>query len=256
MSEGLVFGVQPVREALRAGRRFTALFVARGADAGTQRLLVEAQRAGVAVREVSRRELDQRADGERHQGVIGQLAADEEAVRYAELEDVLDAVAAQGEEPLVVILDGIQDPRNLGALIRSAWALGAHAVVIPEQRAAPVTAVAIKTSAGAATHIPIVRVTNVKHALTTCRDRGVWSAAAVLGGEAADRARLDGPLALVVGAEDKGVRPSVAEACDHRVAIPHARAFDSLNASVAGGILLYEIQRQRRAVRAPAPDPR
>jgi len=135
----------------------------------------------------------------------------------------------------------------LGALVRSAHALGAHGVVIPEQRAAPVTAVTVKASAGATIHLPIARVVNVKHALNELREAGVWSAAAVLGGDPLEKSRLDGPLAIVIGSEDKGVKPSVVEACDMRVAIPLAHDFDSLNASVAGGILLYEATRQRRA---------
>lgn len=240
-----IYGVQPVIEALRAGRRIQTIYLARKGGGATHKVIEEARTRGVAVRELGKDELTRRAGTDRHQGVLAELEAGG-PTEEASVADVLARAEAEGAPPLVLILDEIQDPRNLGALIRSAWALGAHGVVIPKQRAAPVTAVTVKASAGATAHLPIVRVTNVKHALTELREAGVWSCAATLDGEPADAARLDGPLALVIGAEDKGVRPSVAAACDLRVTVPLGRAFDSLNAAVAGGILLYEIQRQRR----------
>jgi 23S rRNA (guanosine2251-2'-O)-methyltransferase len=173
------------------------------------------------------------------------LIAVEEEGREASVSDVLEVARSRGEEPLVVLLDQIQDPQNLGALIRSTYALGGHGVVIPRDRAAQITPAVVRASAGAALHLLVARVTNLKHALSELKDAGVWSAAAVLDGEPAEKARLDGPLALVIGSEGKGVRPTVAEHCDLKVTIPLAR-FDSLNASVAGGILLYEALRQRR----------
>lgn len=164
----------------------------------------------------------------------------------AEVDQMLAAAGEKGEPPLILLLDHIQDPHNLGALIRSAHALGAHGVVIPKDRAAPITAAVVRASAGAALHVPISRVTNLKRALDELRDAGVWSAAAVLKGEPSWSARLDGPLALVVGSEGKGVSPTLAEYCDLKVTIPLPGGFDSLNASVAGGVLLYEVLRQRR----------
>lgn len=241
---GVIYGVQPIREAIRAEKRITTIYVARTAGGATRQILAEARTAGIRVLEASRDDLAVHAGTENHQGAVAILDGDD--VAYADVATILARAAEAGEQPLVLILDGIQDPRNLGALVRSAHALGAHGVVIPKQRAAPVTAAAVKTSAGATAHLPIAQVVNVKHALEELRQAGVWSAAAVLGGQSLDRARLDGPLALVIGSEDKGVRPSVVEACDMTVAIPLAHEFDSLNASVAGGILLYEVTRQRR----------
>jgi 23S rRNA (guanosine2251-2'-O)-methyltransferase len=241
----ILYGLQVVLEALRAERPIRRIYLSRGDSGATRKVRDEARARGVAVEEVARGDLDRRAAGARHQGVVAEVEA-EEAGRYGDLEGILALAKREGVPPLVLVLDGIQDPMNLGGLIRSAWALGAHGVVIPKHRAAPVTASAVKASAGAAAHLPIAQVTNVKHALRELSEAGVWSAAAVMDGEPAERVRLDGPLALVIGGEDKGVRPSLAEGCDLRVRIELARGFDSLNAGVAGGILLYEIQRQRR----------
>jgi len=239
-----IYGVQPIREAIRAQKRIAVLYLSRAAGGATRQLLADARSAGIRVIESSREDLDGRAPEGRHQGAVAVLEGDE--VEYADVAAILARAEEAGEPPLVLILDGIQDPRNLGALVRSAHALGAHGVVIPKQRAAPITPAAVKTSAGATAHLPIAQVVNVKHALDELREAGVWSAATVLDGDPLDKVRLDGPLALVIGSEDKGVRPSVAEACDMRVRIPLAHDFDSLNASVAGGIFLYEVARQRR----------
>lgn len=244
----VIYGVQPIREAIRAEKRISAIYLARAAGGATRQLLTDARAAGIRVIEASRDDLDARAGTERHQGAVAVLEGED--IAYADVSTILARASEAGEQPLVLILDGIQDPHNLGALIRTAHALGAHGVVIPKQRAAPVTATVVKTSAGATAHLPIAQVVNVKHALDELREAGVWSAAAILDGEPLDRARLDGPLALVIGSEDKGVRPTVAEACDMRIRIPLAHDFDSLNASVAGGIFLYEVARRRRADRA------
>jgi 23S rRNA (guanosine2251-2'-O)-methyltransferase len=247
MSTTTIYGINPIREAIRAQKAVATIYLARASGGATRQLVTEARAAGIKVQEIGAEELESKAPGQRHQGAIAVMAGD--SAEYAEVADILERARELGEDPLILVLDGIQDPRNLGALVRSAHALGAHGVVIPEMRAAPVTAVTVKASAGATIHLPIARVVNVKHALTELAEAGVWSAAAILGGDPLDKARLDGPLALVIGAEDKGVRPSVAEACDMRVEIPLAHDFDSLNASVAGGILLYEATRQRRAKR-------
>jgi len=244
MSAITIYGINPIREAIRGQKGIATIFLARASGGATRQLIAEARAAGIKVQETTSEDLDTRAGGQRHQGAVAVLS---EEADYVEVADILARAAELGEEPLVLVLDGIQDPRNLGALVRSAHALGAHGVVIPEQRAAPVTAVTVKASAGATIHLPIARVVNVKHALNELREAGVWSAAAVLGGDPLEKSRLDGPLAIVIGSEDKGVKPSVVEACDMRVAIPLAHDFDSLNASVAGGILLYEATRQRRA---------
>jgi len=233
-----------VREALAAGTRIERILLHREGSKTTRDLIAEARRRGIAIEELPRRALDDRAGTTRHQGVVALLA--ESAERAASVGDILERAKSDGEPALVLLLDGIQDPQNLGALIRSAHAFGAHGVVIPKDRAAPLTAAAIKASAGAALHLPIARVTNIKHALDACVVAGLWTVAAATDGDPLESARLDGPIALVVGAEGKGVRPSVAARCDMRVRIDLSRGFDSLNASAAGAVLLYEIVRQRR----------
>lgn len=248
----ILYGLQPVMEALRAEARISRIYLARALGGATDRLRREAEARRVPVVAVDRAALTKRAGHEEHQGVLAEV---EVVARDAAVDEMLTRAANAGEEPLVLLLDQIQDPQNLGALIRSAHALGAHGVILPRDRAASVTPAVVRASAGAALHLPVARVTNLKHAIAELRDAGVWSCAAVLDGEPADGARLDGALAVVIGSEGKGVRPTVAAECDLRVTIPLPGGFDSLNASVAGGILLYEALRQRRAARqglAPA----
>lgn len=236
-----IYGVQPVLEALRTGR-VQQILVAREAGAKTKRIEELAQQEGVRVIKVSRKELSQRAKVDNHQGVLAEMGSGAEEV---DLDTILDRAEAAGEEPLVLLLDGIQDPQNLGAILRSAHAMGAHGVVIPKNRAVGITPAVIRASAGAALHLPVARVVNLKHALERLEARQIWTAAAVMDGDPAFRARLDGPLGLVIGGEGEGVRRSLAERCDMRVSVPLANNFDSLNASVAAGILLYETVRQR-----------
>lgn len=239
----VVFGVQPVLEALRAGRRVERVIMARGTGPKTRRVREAARRAGVMLVEAGREELARRARTDHHQGVVALLEPDDAGP--VEVDDLVDAAEAAGEAPLIVLLDGIQDPQNLGAILRSAYVLGAHGAVLPKNRACAVTPAVIRASAGAALHLPVARVVNLKHALDRLRDRGVWSAAAVMDGAVPSSVRLDGPLALVVGSEAEGVRPTLAARCDDRVSIPMDADFDSLNVSVAAGILLYEARRQR-----------
>lgn len=251
MSARAIFGVGPVRELVTARpRAVTVLYAAReraearGKDpvAG----LVDAARAaGVTVELRPLRELDALAPaGARHQGVVALTGA----FRYAELDEL---VAAAGDRPpLVVLLDGVQDPHNLGAIVRSAYVLGASGVVIPEHRAAEITATATKSSAGATELLAIARLPNLVRALEELKERGLWACAVAAAPGARPIGELDlrGPLALVVGAEGEGVRPLVARTCDLHAVIPMAAAgVGSLNASVAAGIALYEVARQRGA---------
>lgn len=246
MSDRWIAGVNPVLEALERGQEIDRLFLARSGAGATHRVRNAARARGVRIETVSKEELSKRFGSDRHQGVLAAVEPGEALV--VEVDDLVERAQDAGEPPLIVVLDEVQDPHNLGAILRSCHALGAHGVVLPKNRSAQVTAAVIKASAGAALHVPVARATNVKHALSRLQELGVWSAAAVMDGEPADTARLDGPIALVVGSEDRGVKPTVAKACDHQVRIPQVGAFDSLNASVAAGILLYEIQRQRRAI--------
>ncbi len=238
----IIYGVQPVLEALRSAKT-DRVYIARDGGPQTRRIVDAAQQSGAKLVRVAAKELDQRAGTANHQGVVADL--DRSEVEFVEVETILDRADAAGEAALVLLLDGIQDPQNLGAILRSAHALGAHGVVIPKNRAATVTPAVIRASSGAALHVPIARVTNLKHALDRLAEAGVWSAAAVMDGQPAFKARLDGPLALVIGSEGNGVKPSLAQRCDHKLTVPIARDFDSLNASVAAGILLYEVVRQR-----------
>jgi 23S rRNA (guanosine2251-2'-O)-methyltransferase len=239
-----VAGVQPVLEALKGGQQVDRLFLARAGRGATHRVREAARAAGVKVEDTTKDELTKRLGSDRHQGVLALVEPG--MADLTEVEEMVDAADARGEPPLILILDAIQDPGNLGAILRSAHALGAHGVVLPKNRSAQVTPMVVKASAGAALHVPVARFTNIKQALERLQTLGVWSAAASMEGAPVDEAPLTGPLALVVGSEAKGVRPSVARKCDHQVRIPQLESFDSLNASVAAGILLYEIQRQRR----------
>jgi 23S rRNA (guanosine2251-2'-O)-methyltransferase len=240
-----VFGVNPVLEALRARPdEIESLYVAEGqlGRGPAAELLSRARDAGVRVRRLPRERLSTLAEGGVHQGVVAEVRT----FSYAELDDVLHRAQASGRPPLLVALDGIQDPHNLGAIIRSAHALGAHGVIIPKDRAAPVTGAAGKASAGAIEHCPVARVTNLSRALEQLKENGLWAAAADPdGAQVLYDARLDGPLVLVVGAEGAGVRRGVLESCDFRLRIPMAGQVASLNASVSAAILLYEVARQR-----------
>ncbi len=243
--ERYVYGVNPVLEALRArADEVDRLFVTEGqvgAKAAAE-ILSRARESGVKVERVTRERLASLADGGVHQGVVAELRGFE----YAELQDILDAAEESGRPALVVVLDGIQDPHNLGAIVRSAHALGAHGVVIAKDRAVPITGVVAKASAGAVEHCPIARVVNISRALEELKEAGLWTAAAdPESKEPLWRAKLDGPLALVVGAEGAGVREGVLKHCDFRLGIPMAGQVGSLNASVSAAILLYEVARQR-----------
>jgi 23S rRNA (guanosine2251-2'-O)-methyltransferase len=247
-----VYGVNPVLESLRAhAERVERLFVTEGqlAAKAAAEIFSRARDAGIRVERVPRERLAALADGGVHQGVVAELRGFE----YAELEDLLEAAEESGRPPLLVVLDGIQDPHNFGAIIRSAHALGAHGVVIAKDRAVPVTGVVAKASAGAVEHCPIARVVNLSRALEELKEAGVWIAAAdPHSNEPMWGARLDGPLAVVVGAEGAGVRQGVLEHCDFRLQIPMLGQVGSLNASVSAAILLYEAARQRGTSRPGA----
>jgi 23S rRNA (guanosine2251-2'-O)-methyltransferase len=246
----VVFGVGPVRELLRSRRAgISVLWVSkarakRGADPLAE-LVAEAERLGIPVEPREAAELDDAAGpGAVHQGVVAIAGA----FRYAELDEIAARAAAAGSRGLVVALDGVTDPHNLGAVARSAYLFGAHGLVLPRDRAAEVTPVAVKASAGATEHIPIAQVTNLARALGELKEAGLWNAALAAGPEATPLWKLDAvtPLCLVLGAEGAGIRPLVARQCDFTVAIPmEGRAVGSLNVSVAAGVALYEIARQR-----------
>jgi 23S rRNA (guanosine2251-2'-O)-methyltransferase len=244
MSTDKIIGINPVLEALKAGRPIHRLLVAdqRKPDRGVQAILRLAREAGIEVRFSHRDALDRESPGSLHQGVIAYAAAK----RYATLDDILRIPEIRREVPLFLVLDGVEDPRNLGAVLRTADAAGVHGVVIPERRAAGLTETVAKAAAGAMEHVPVVKVANIANCLETFKKAGVWVAGAEAGGETVFwEADLSLPTALVMGGEDRGVRRLVRERCDYLLSLPLRGAISSLNVSVATGILLYEALRQR-----------
>ena len=238
--EHMLVGRNPIREALRAGRPMEKLLVASGDLSGAARDIVRMARdAGVIVQQVDRARLDQIYPA--HQGMLAYVAA----VPYAALEDVLAAAKEKGEDPFIVVLDGITDPHNLGAIIRSAECAGAHGVVVPERRAAGLGPAAAKAAAGALNHMPVARVKNLNRAIEDLKEAGLWIIGTALDGEDALAADLSGPIALVIGSEGDGIARLTLEKCDRTISLPMKGRIESLNASVAAGILMYEVVRAR-----------
>lgn len=244
--EEIIYGLNPVMEALRGTREIYEVFVAGStSDKRMEKLLKLAADRKIPVRQREKGDLNRLCGTDHHQGV----ALKAEPFPYADLDDVL-AELKGNQEGLVLVLDSVQDPHNLGALIRSAACAGAHAVVIPKDRAAGVTAAAEKASAGAAGTIPVAQVTNISQALDSLKKAGFW----IYGADGSARSTLyqqdfSGPVALVIGGEGEGIRPLVRKGCDAVVSIPLQGGVNSLNASVAGGIFLFEVVRQRLSVK-------
>lgn len=245
----LVHGIHPVLEALRAHpEEVERLYLLEGSmpPRAAAEILSRAREARVKVERVPRERLASLVESGAHQGVVARLRE----FAYAALDEVLSAAAASGHPPLVVVLDGLQDPHNLGAVIRSADALGVHGVVLPRDRSVGVTAAVARASAGAVEHVPVARVTNLSRALEELKTAGLWVVAAdPAGDQALWGARLEGPLAVVIGGEGAGVRPGVLKHCDLRLRIPMAGKVASLNASVSAALVLYEVARQREAAK-------
>ncbi len=245
MHRDKLFGINPVLEALKSGRPIQRLLVAeqRKSDRDVQEILRLARSSRVELRMMSREALNREAPHSVHQGVIAFASARE----YAELDALLAIPAQKGQTPLFVILDGVEDPRNLGAILRTAEATGVHGVIIPERRAAGLTDTVAKAAAGALEYVPVAKVVNIVNTIETLKKTGVWVVGAEAGGDAvywdADFMR---PTALVLGGEDKGVRRLVGERCDYLVSVPLLGRINSLNVSVAAGALLFEVMRQRR----------
>ena len=242
--ENIIEGKNAVIEAIRAGRPLDKVFLARGSsDRALAFIAASAKDAGVTVTECDRRKLDaMSATNGAHQGVIAVAAAKE----YCTVDDILSLAGSRGEDPFVVVCDGLEDPRNLGAVIRCAECAGAHGVIIPRHHSAGITAAADKASAGAAEHMPVARAANLTAVLQDLKKRGLW----VYGAEADGSSPLwktdmKGPICLVIGSEGRGISRLVRENCDFIVTIPMAGRVNSLNASTAAAILLYEVVRQR-----------
>ena len=239
---GIIEGRNAVIEAFRAGRTIDRLYVLDGCkDGPVMTIKREASKQGTPVKYVTKERLDQMSETGRHQGVIASAAA----YGYAEVSDILQKAKDKGEEPFVLLLDGIEDPHNLGAIIRTANQAGAHGVIIPKNRAVGLTATVAKASAGALNYTPVAKVTNLGQTIEELKKEGLWFVCADMDGTPMYGLNLKGPIGLVVGAEGNGVSRLVREKCDMTAQIPMRGEIDSLNASVAAGILAYEIVRQR-----------
>lgn len=242
-NEYTIEGRNAVIEALRAGKTIDRLFVLDGCQDGPVLTIKrEASKKGVMIKYVAKERLDQMSETGKHQGVIACAAA----YAYAQVEDILDKARQKGEAPFIILLDNIEDPHNLGAIIRTANLAGAHGVIIPKNRAVGLTATVAKASAGAINYTPVAKVTNLGQTIEELKKEGLWFVCADMGGTRMYDLNLKGPIGLVIGSEGNGVGRLVKEKCDFTAAIPMQGDIDSLNASVAAGVLAYEIVRQRR----------
>ena len=241
-NENMIEGRNAVLEAFRSGKPVDKLFVLDGCRDGPVRTIVrEAKKHDTLVQFVDKERLTQLSQTGRHQGVIAYTAAYE----YAQVEDMLALAKERGEDPFLILLDDIEDPHNLGAIIRTANLAGAHGVIIPKRRAVGLTATVAKTSAGAINYTPVAKVTNLTKTMKELKEKGLWFVCADMGGESMYKLNLTGPIGLVIGNEGEGVSRLVKETCDFVASIPMKGDIDSLNASVATGVLAYEIVRQR-----------
>ena len=235
-------GRNAVLEAFRSGKTIDKLFILDGCQDGPIKSIVrEAKKTDAIINYVDKERLDRLAGTGHHQGVVAIVAAYE----YAEVEDILAAAKEKGEDPFIFILDEIEDPHNLGAIIRTANLAGAHGVIIPKRRAVGLTATVAKTSAGAINYTPVAKVTNISQTIEELKKQGLWFVCADMGGETMYNLNLKGPIGLVIGNEGNGVSRLVKDKCDFIASIPMKGDIDSLNASVAAGVLAYEIVRQR-----------
>lgn len=238
----IIEGRNAVLEAFRSGRPIDKVFILDGCQDGPVRTIVrEAKKHDTILNFVGKERLSQLSETGKHQGVIVCAAAYE----YADIEDMFKLAEKRGEDPFFILLDNIEDPHNLGAIIRTANLAGAHGVIIPKRRAVGLTAVVAKTSAGALNYTPVAKVTNLAKTMEELKERGMWFVCADMGGESMYKLNLTGSIGLVIGSEGEGVGRLVKEKCDFIAAIPMKGEIDSLNASVAAGVLAYEIVRQR-----------
>lgn len=238
----IIAGRNPVMEAIRSGRSIESILVAKGERSGSVvAIIAKAKQKNIPVKDVDSKKLDFLAKGVNHQGIVAQCAVKE----YSTLEDIFALAEERGESPFIIVLDKIEDPHNLGAIIRTAECAGAHGVIIPERRSAGLSYIVEKTSAGALEYMPVVRVKNISAVLQKLKDKGIWVYGADMDGEHYKKVNFDGAVALVIGNEGKGISPLVAKDCDVIVSLPMKGKINSLNASVAAGILMYEIADKR-----------
>ena len=238
----IIYGKNPLREALEAGKSINKIFVLRGKkSASDMKIIQKARQAKIPVREVDRQKLIELAGHDGHQGFVATVIE----IEYSNLSDIFSLADSRKEKPLIAILDEIQDPHNLGAIIRSAEALGFHGIIFPKNRSAGLSATVVKTSAGAVSHLPIVRVTNLARTMDELKSEGIW----ILGAdqdadETVEESNFSAPLAVVIGSEGKGMRRLIKQKCDFLVRIPLFGKINSLNASVAAGIIFAEVRKK------------
>lgn len=238
----LIEGRNEVIEALRSGRSIDRIYIQDGLhDGKLDTVRREAKKRGLRTDFVERKRLDDMSETGMHQGVIARAAA----YAYAKVEDILEMALKKGEDPFIFVLDGIEDPHNLGAMIRTANVCGAHGVIIPKDRAVGLTPTVVRSSAGALNYTPVAKVTNLVRTMEDLKKRGLWFVGADMGGESMYEKDLKGPVGIVIGAEGRGLTKLVRDACDFVVSIPVKGEIESLNASVAAGVLAYEVTRQR-----------
>ena len=239
-ASSLLIGRNPVAEALRSGREIDKLLVS-GREGSLIKILAQAKEKGIPIMTAEKAALDRIADGRPHQGVIAYVSP----YAYSRMEDIFALAEARQEEPFLIILDNLEDPHNLGAIMRTAECAGAHGVIIPKRHACGLTETVAKASAGAIEYVPCVKVTNIAQTIDWLKERGVWVAACDMGGEPYYKAKLTGKLAVVIGSEGAGISRLVREKCDFVVSMPMMGKITSLNASNAAAVILYEVRRQR-----------
>lgn len=247
-NNNIICGRNPVLEALRSGREIDRLFVAHGTGGGSVTAIIAKCRAkGILIKEISPQKLDYYCGGAAHQGVAVMFASQE----YATVDDMFALAETRGEKPFLIICDEIEDPHNLGAIIRTAEATGVHGVIIPERRSASLNATVAKAACGALEYVPVARVTNIANTIDALKERGVWVFGADMDGDDYTKTDFDTPCALVIGNEGKGIGALTAKKCDAILSLPMLGKINSLNASVAAGILMYEVVRSRKADKQP-----
>lgn len=247
-NSNIICGRNPVLEALRSGREIDRLLVAHGTGGGSVTAIIAKCRAkGILIKEISPQKLDYYCGGANHQGVAVMFASQE----YATVEDMFALAETRGEKPFLIICDEIEDPHNLGAIIRTAEATGVHGVIIPERRSASLNATVAKAACGALEYVPVARVTNIANTIDALKQRGVWVFGADMDGDDYTRTDFDTPCALVIGNEGKGIGALTAKKCDAVISLPMCGKINSLNASVAAGILMYEVVCSRNADKKP-----
>ncbi|MDD2218332.1 MAG: 23S rRNA (guanosine(2251)-2'-O)-methyltransferase RlmB [Eubacteriales bacterium] len=239
--KSIIIGRNPVLEALASGRLIEKLLIGKGAEGSAKKIIGIAKDRKLPITFADKIILDRAAGVGTHQGVVAYVSAYE----YGEMEDLFESAKSRGEDPFFVILDGLEDPHNLGAVLRTADAAGAHGVIIPKRRAVGLTETVAKASAGAIEYVPVVKVTNIAQTIDELKERGVWIAACDMGDNIHYNADLKGPIAIVIGSEGFGIGKLIGEKCDFTVSIPMKGKINSLNASNAAAVMLYEVRRQR-----------